>query len=251
MLAANEAVARKICNTQVPGIYRIHEDPDLAKLRDFREYAKTFGYKVGDVAHRQELQKLLTAVTGKVEEYAIHLALLRSLKQARYATQPIGHFGLAKKYYTHFTSPIRRYADLVVHRTLLGTRRYGLDELTKLATHVSLTERVAGEAEQESVELKRMEYFQRQLLDGKLDTLDAVVSTVRNFGIFVELTESLARGLVHISSLDDDFYNYDELRERLVGRKTKRIIQIGDKLRVQVARVDLFKRQIDFRVMAK
>ena len=96
-----------------------------------------------------------------------------------------------------------------------------------------------------------MEYFQRQLLDGKLDTLDAVVSTVRNFGIFVELTESLARGLVHISSLDDDFYNYDELRERLVGRKTKRIIQIGDKLRVQVARVDLFKRQIDFRVMAK
>ena len=251
MLAANEAVARKICNTQVPGIYRVHEDPDLAKLRDFREYAKTFGYKVGDVAHRQELQKLLTAVTGKVEEYAIHLALLRSLKQARYATQPIGHFGLAKKYYTHFTSPIRRYADLVVHRTLLGTRRYGLDELTKLATHVSLTERVAGEAEQESVELKRMEYFQRQLLDGKLDTLDAVVSTVRNFGIFVELTESLARGLVHISSLDDDFYNYDELRERLVGRKTKRIIQIGDKLRVQVARVDLFKRQIDFRVMAK
>ena len=251
MLAANEAVARKICNTQVPGIYRIHEDPDLAKLRDFREYAKTLGYKVGDVAHRQELQKLLTAVTGKVEEYAIHLALLRSLKQARYATQPIGHFGLAKKYYTHFTSPIRRYADLVVHRTLLGTRRYGLDELTKLATHVSLTERVAGEAEQESVELKRMEYFQRQLLDGKLDTLDAVVSTVRNFGIFVELTESLARGLVHISSLDDDFYNYDELRERLVGRKTKRIIQIGDKLRVQVARVDLFKRQIDFRVMAK
>ena len=249
MLAANEAVARKICNSQVPGIYRIHEDPDLAKLRDFREYARTFGYKVGDVAHRQELQKLLSAVTGKVEEYAIHLALLRSLKQARYATQPIGHFGLAKKYYTHFTSPIRRYADLVVHRTLLGTRRYGLEELTKLAAHVSVTERVAGEAEQESVELKRMEYFHRQLLAGKLDTLDAVVSTVRNFGIFVELTESLARGLVHISSLDDDFYHYDDLRERLVGKQTKRIIQIGDKLRVQVARVDLFKRQIDFRVV--
>ncbi len=249
MLAANEAVARKICTAQIPGIYRIHENPDLEKLRDFREYAKTFGYKVGDVAHRQELQKLLTAVTGKVEEYAIHLALLRSLKQARYAPQPVGHFGLSKKYYTHFTSPIRRYADLVVHRTLLGTRRYGLNELTKLSDHVSKTERVAGEAEQESVELKRMEYFHRQLLAGKLDTLDAVVSTVRNFGIFVELTESLARGLVHVSTLDDDFYHYDELREQLVGKRTKRIIQIGDKLRVQVARVDLFKRQIDFRVV--
>ena len=250
MLAANEAVAKHICQAQIPGIYRIHENPDLEKLRDFREYAKTFGHKVGDVAHRQELQKLLKAVTGKPEEYAIHLALLRSLKQARYAPQPVGHFGLSKKFYTHFTSPIRRYADLVVHRTLLGTTRYGLGELTKLSEHMSRTERTAGEAEHESVELKRLEYFQRQLTDGKCDTLDATVSGVRNFGFFVELTESLARGLVHVSALDDDFYHYDELRERLTGKRTKRVIQIGDKLRVQVARVDLFKRQIDFRVVA-
>ena len=104
---------------QVPCIYRIHEDPDLEKLRDFREYAQSFGYKVGDVAHRQELQKLLKQVEGKPEEYAINLNLLRSLKQARYSPNPAGHYGLAKKFYTHFTSPIRRYADLVVHRTLL------------------------------------------------------------------------------------------------------------------------------------
>ncbi len=293
MLAANEAVAKHICQLQIPCLYRIHEDPDLEKLRDFREYAQSFGYKVGDVAHRQELQKLLQQVEGKPEEYAINLNLLRSLKQARYSPNPVGHYGLAKKFYTHFTSPIRRYADLVVHRTLLTVmsrfgeglptpptpttarspergdlrsnpvrgqetgaqqgkvRRYSVGELARIAEHVSSTERVADEAETESVELKKLEYFQQQLLRGKLDVMEAVVCTVRNFGIFVELPDSLAQGLVHISTLEDDFYQYDERRERLVGRRTKRVIQIGDKLHVQVERVDAFKRQIDFRVVTK
>lgn len=260
MLAANEAVAKHICNRQVPCLYRIHEDPDLEKLKDFREYAQSFGYKVGDVSHRRELQKLLEAVRGKPEEYAINLGLLRSLKRASYSPKPVGHYGLAKKFYTHFTSPIRRYADLVVHRTLLSTlpgagsaenkpHRYSLQELTKIAEHVSTTERVADEAEEESVELKKIEYFQQQLATGKLEAMDAIISSVRNFGIFVELTESLVQGLVHISTLEDDFYHYDETRERLVGKRTKRVIQIGDKLKVQVARVDVFKRQIDFRVV--
>ena len=257
MLAANEAVAKHICQLQIPCIYRIHDDPDLEKLRDFRQYAQSFGYKVGDVAHRQELQKLLKQVEGKPEEYAINLALLRSLKRARYSPVPVGHFGLAKKFYTHFTSPIRRYADLIVHRTLLTLlagrkttpRRYSLQELTRAAEHISQTERVAAEAEEESVELKKLEYFQQQLERGKLAVMDAVVCTVRNFGIFVELPESLVQGLVHVSTLEDDFYQYDERLERLVGRRTKRIIQIGDKVRVQVARVDVFKRQIDFRVV--
>jgi ribonuclease R len=262
MLAANEAVAKHICQLQVPCLYRIHEDPDLEKLRDFREYAQSFGYKVGDVAHRQELQKLLKQVEGKPEEYAINLNLLRSLKQARYSPNPAGHYGLAKKFYTHFTSPIRRYADLVVHRTLLTlmlrgraehekARRYSVGELAKIAEHISTTERVAAEAESESVELKKLEYFQQQLEKGKLVAMEAVVCTVRNFGIFVELPESLMQGLVHISTLEDDFYHYDEKRERLVGKRTKRIIQIGDKLNVQVERVDVFKRQIDFRVVTK
>jgi ribonuclease R len=262
MLAANEAVAKHICQLQVPCVYRVHEDPDLEKLRDFREYAQSFGYKVGDVTHRQELQKLLKQVEGKPEEYAINLNLLRSLKQARYSPKPVGHYGLAKKFYTHFTSPIRRYADLIVHRTLLSVlqrgggsdakvRRYSLPELTRMAEHISTTERVADEAEKESVELKKLEYFQQQLQSGKLDIMEAVVCTVRNFGIFVELPDSLVQGLVHISTLEDDFYQYDERRERLVGRRTKRVIQVGDKVRVQVERVDTFKRQIDFRVVPK
>ena len=212
------------------------------------------------MTHRRELQKLLAAVKDKPEEYAINLALLRSLKQARYSPNPVGHYGLAKKFYTHFTSPIRRYADLVVHRTLLSamgvvtdtkpaSSRYSLPELGKIAEHVSRTERVADEAEEESVELKKLEYFQQQLMSGRLDAMDAVVSNVKNFGIFVELTESLVQGLVHISTLEDDFYYYDEQRERLVGKRTKRTIQIGEKLKVQVERVDVFKHQIDFRVV--
>lgn len=255
MLAANEAVAHHLCNRQIPCVYRIHEDPDPDKLRDFCEYAQSFGYKVGDVAQRRELQKLLAAVKGKPEEYAIELALLRSLKQARYSTQPVGHYGLAKKFYTHFTSPIRRYADLIVHRALVTTlsqrgRAMPMKELNEVAEHISRTERVADEAEKESVELKKLEYFQQQLMSGRLDVFDAVVSGVKNFGIFVELTESLVQGLVHISTLADDFYHFDETRERLVGKRTRRVIQIGDKLHVQVERVDVFKRQIDFRVMA-
>jgi ribonuclease R len=205
------------------------------------------------VTQRRELQKLLAAVKDKPEEYAVNLALLRSLRQARYSPQPVGHYGLSKKYYTHFTSPIRRYADLVVHRTLRGLiekgeRPQSVADLAKIAEHTSRTERVAAEAEKESVELKKIEYFQQQLLTGKLDTLEAVVSGVRNFGFFVELTESLVQGLVHVSTLADDFFHYDEVRERLVGKRTRRVIQIGDKLKVQVERVDVFKRQIDFGV---
>jgi ribonuclease R len=263
MLAANEAVARHLAGRQVPCVYRIHEEPDIEKLRDFGEYARSFGYKVGDVTQRRQLQRLLESVRDKPEEYAINLALLRSLKRARYATDPLGHYGLAKKFYTHFTSPIRRYPDLLVHRVLRdnagpagprdGQRDTGLcdvKELARIAAHVSHAERIAEEAETESVELKKIEYFQSQLRDGQLDAFDAVVCSVRNFGIFVELPETLVQGLVHISTLDDDFYHYEEQRGRLVGKRTRRVLQIGDKLKVQVERVDVFKRQIDFRVVA-
>jgi ribonuclease R len=249
MLAANEAVARHLCHKQIPCVYRIHEKPDPDKLREFREYAQTFGLKVGDLVHREQLRTLLASVADRPEKYAIHLRLLRSLKQARYAEQPVGHFGLAKKFYTHFTSPIRRYADLVVQRTLAGKHVYPPAELAKMAEHISQTERTATEAERESVELKKLEYFADQLQRGRRDTLAAVVSGVRNFGFFVELTDSLVSGLVHVSTLADDFYHYDADRERLVGKTTKRTIQVGDRRRVQVARVDLFKRQLDFCVV--
>lgn len=258
MLCANEAVARHICQLQIPGLYRIHEDPDPGKLRDYREYARSLGCKVGDVTQRRELQKLLAAVRGQPTEYAVTLGLLRSLKQARYSPQPVGHYGLAKKYYTHFTSPIRRYADLVVHRTLLATLNRTTPrpssprpDLARLAEHISQTERNAAEAEKESVELKKIEYFQRQLRAGQPETFTAVVCGVRNFGLFVELSASLVQGLVHVSTLTDDFYQHDAKAERLVGKRTRRVIKIGDRVTVQVDKVDLFKRQIDFRLVQK
>jgi ribonuclease R len=278
MLTANEAVARHLTRSQVPCVYRVHEDPSEENLREFAEYAATFGYKVGDVTNRKVLQRLLEQVKDKSEAYAINLALLRSLKRARYDAKPLGHYGLAKTDYTHFTSPIRRYADFIVHRVLDrqlskfpngGTGAspvkshhsttpplhhsifYDVAKLETIAAHISHTERVAQEAEQESVEMKRLEFFQNQLMEHKLDEFDAVVCNVRNFGMFVELPETLVQGLVHISTMDDDFYYYDEARNQLSGKRTKRIWRIGDKCRVIVERVDLFKRQIDFRMVVE
>lgn len=278
MLAANEAVARHLTRLQVPCIYRVHEDPSEENLREFAEYAATYGYRVGDVTNRKVLQRLLESVKDKPEAYPINLKLLRSLKRARYDEKPLGHYGLAKQDYTHFTSPIRRYADFIVHRVLdrqlskstagagiqpvkshhsttpplhHSTVFYDSSKLATIAAHISHTERVAQEAEQESKEIKRLEYFQTQLMTGKLDEFDAVVSNVRNFGLFVELPESLVQGLIHISTLDDDFYYYDEARNQLTGKRTKKIWRIGDKCRVMVARVDVFKRQIDFQMVTQ
>jgi ribonuclease R len=291
MLAANEAVARHLRRLQVPCLYRVHEDPSEENLREFAEYAATYGYRLGDVSNRKVLQRLLESVKDKPEAYPINLKLLRSLKRARYDEKPLGHYGLAKQDYTHFTSPIRRYADFIVHRILdrqlpkgsasvplaksgmgewesgrtakshsrpfahspihSSTPFYDSAALATIAAHISHTERVAQEAEQESVEIKRLEYFQTQLMTGKLDAFDAVVSNVRNFGLFVELPESLVQGLIHISTLDDDFYYYDEARNQLTGKRTKKTWRIGDKCRVTVARVDVFKRQVDFQMVTE
>src|SRR5437763_6031885 len=168
MLAANEAVARELKNRAVPAIYRIHEDPDPDKLAEYREFVLSFNYQVGDLTHRGEIQRLLAAIRGKPEEQALKIGLLKSLKRARYFPQPLGHYGLAKPNYLHFTRPIRRYADLVVHRVLAqhnGKRglRIDMSQIASVAEHISTTERIAADAEIESVRMKKLEFFQRQL----------------------------------------------------------------------------------------
>src|SRR5437773_898941 len=263
MLAANEAVARELKKRTIPTIYRVHENPDLEKLAEYREFALSFNYKVGDLTHRPELQRLLAAITGKPEEQALKVALLKSLKRARYAPQPLGHYGLAKANYLHFTSPIRRYADLVVHRALgrIGApsaagrpavRPYHPDmsEIASIAEHISATERNAADAEIDAAQMKKLEFFQRQLDERNPQIFRAAIVDVRNYGLMVELPDALITGLVHVSSLTDDFYLFEPARRQLMGRRSRKRFSVGDEVSVFVARVDAFKRQVDFAIAA-
>lgn len=255
MLIANEAVARATQENEVPSIYRVHEDPDAEKLAEYRDFVQTYGFKIGDISNRKELQKLIAMFRGEPEEYVLKLNLLKSLKRAAYEEHSKGHYGLAKEHYTHFTSPIRRYADLVVHRILSHVMRdkkgkspYQMGDLGAIADHVSTTERVAAEAEQEAVKLKQIEYFERQTQARKRDTFNAVITDVRNFGLFIELPDLMLSGLVHISTLQDDFYKFDALKFHVIGKEHGKIYKVGMKVKVVAAKVDRFKRQIDFRL---
>src|SRR5881392_39587 len=263
MLAANEAVARELKKRAIPTIYRVHENPDPEKLAEYREFALSFNYKVGELTHRAELQRLLAEIRGKPEEQALKVGLLKSLKRARYSPQPLGHYGLAKANYLHFTSPIRRYADLVVHRALgrdtAGTRgrparsagaprHPDMAEIASIAEHISVTERTAADAEIDAVQMKKLEFFQRQLDARNPQIFRATIIDVRNYGLMVELPDALVTGLVHVSSLTDDFYLFDSVRRQLIGRRSRKRFSVGDELSVFVVRVDAFKRQVDFAI---
>jgi len=261
MLAANEAVARELKKRAIPTMYRVHENPEPEKLAEYREFVLSFNYRVGDLTHRAELQRLLASIRGKPEEQALKIALLKSLKRARYAPQPLGHYGLAKANYLHFTSPIRRYADLVVHRALgrVGALRrpnaaarrsydHDMSEIASIAEHISITERTAADAEIEAAQMKKLEFFQRQLDERNPQIFRAAIIDVRNYGLMVELPDALITGLVHVSSLMDDFYAFEPTRRQLIGRRSRKRFSIGDNVRVFVARVDAFKRQIDFAI---
>lgn len=253
MLAANEAVARELKNRGMPTVYRVHENPDPDKLAEFRELILSHGVRVGDMTNRAELQRFLASIRGKPEEQALKIGLLKSLKRARYAAQPLGHFGLAKNNYTHFTSPIRRYADLIVHRSLAelanpGKARMDLSSMTSAAEHISITERTAAEAEMEAVKMKKLEFFERQLEARDPQVFRANIVDVRNYGLVVELPEVVLSGLVHVSSLTDDFYVFSAAQRRFIGRETRKRYSVGDELRVFVARVDRFKQQVDFAI---
>ncbi len=255
MLVANEEVARETKNCLLPSLYRIHEDPDPEKLSEFREIAMSYGFRAGDLAQREEVRKLLQSIKDHPAEYALKLSFLKSLKRATYDPSPIGHYGLAKVNYTHFTSPIRRYADLVVHRVMSfasngtsdsKTPRVSSVDLPKCSEHISNTERNGAEAEKESILLKKLEFFQKQLDSRSPDIFPAVIIDVRSFGLVVELPQFLLTGLIHVSQLSDDFYLFDSARLQFVGRSSRKTYRTGDAIRVMVSRVDTYKRQVDF-----
>lgn len=246
MLAANEAVAAALKRANKPCVYRIHEAPEPDRIGEFREKVLQYGYRAGDLTKRPEVQKLLATLRGKPDEAFLKVEFLKSLKRATYDIKPLGHYGLSKANYTHFTSPIRRYADLLVHRALAGESPGPAGDLSAAAAHISATERVSADAEKDSVQRKKLEYFERQLRMRPPETFAATVMDVRSYGLVVELPDVLFSGLIHVSQLPGDFYVFDSVQLVFRGKSTKKRYGVGTTLRVRVSRVDVHKRQVDF-----
>jgi ribonuclease R len=246
MLAANEAVATELSAHNIPFLRRAHADPEPFKLDEFAEFARSLGLEIDQPQSRFELQRLLAQAVGKPEEYAVHYGLLRSLKQANYTPEAEGHYALASNDYCHFTSPIRRYPDLQVHRQLIA-RLEGKkpsshhDELVVLAEHCTRTERRAEAAERELIRVKLLTYLE----DCIGDSFHAVIVGVQDFGLFCRLVELPVEGLIHVTSLADDYYYLEAGTHTLVGRRSGRRHRLGDRELVRIAHVDVDRRELD------
>lgn len=254
MLAANETVAEHMFRTHVPFVYRIHENPDEEKLAKFKEFIYNLGYAVQwtEEIQPKSFQDILEKVKGKNEETVVSTLLLRSMMQARYAPECIGHFGLAAPYYCHFTSPIRRYPDLQIHRIIkehlhgeIDEKRInGLKNIVGYASKQSSEmERKAQDAEREVDDLKKAEYMQDRI--GQ--EFEGIISSVTSFGVFVELPNTI-EGLVHITDLDDDYYIFNEAHLSLIGERTKKLYKLGDKVKVECVHVDITNREVFFKI---
>jgi ribonuclease R len=253
MLLANQTVATFLEAEAAPALYRIHEEPDILKVAKFEEFISGFGYSLAAPPaglRPRHFQKLIERIHGKPEEKPIAFLMLRTMQKARYAPENLGHFGLAADSYTHFTSPIRRYPDLVVHRALRATRHKllneeeredWLEELPETARHTSEMERRADDAERELLQWKKVKF----MADKVGDEFDGYVTGVAAFGLFIELVEHFVEGLVHISTMADDYYRFVDTAHLLRGENTQKVYRLGDKVKVQVIRVNMDVRQID------
>jgi ribonuclease R len=253
MLLANETVASFLETQEAPALYRIHEEPDILKVAKFEEFISGFGYSLAAPANAlrpRHFQKLLERIHGKPEEKPIAMLMLRTMQKARYAPENLGHFGLAAPSYTHFTSPIRRYPDLVVHRALRAARHQLLtaeareewqEELPEIARHTSEMERRADDAERELLQWKKVKF----MADKVGDEFEGYVTGVAAFGLFIELVEHFVEGMVHVSTMADDYYRYIETAHLLRGENTHKVYRLGDKVKVQVIRVNMELRQVD------
>lgn len=254
MLLANETVAGHLENSGMPALYRIHEPPDPLKVLQFEEFISAFGFTLGagdgGSVKPKHFQKLVEKIRGNPAERPIAFLMLRTMQKARYDAMNVGHFGLAAPTYTHFTSPIRRYPDLVVHRLLrevrhtkvTDERKAELDEdLPEVGRHTSEMERRAAEAEREILQWKKVRF----MADKVGDVFDGYITGVAPFGMFVELSDHYVEGLVHVSTMADDYYRYREQSHSLFGENSKKHYRLGDRVKVQIVRVDMERRQID------
>lgn len=258
MLVANETVAEHFHWLRVPFLYRIHEDPDQEKLMHFMQFAANFGYVVkgkGNSVHPRALQMLLEEIKGAKEETVISTVMLRSMKQAKYDAQSLGHFGLAAEFYSHFTSPIRRYPDLVIHRVIREVLEGGgaLSEkrnealtarMPDIAQHSSERERVAADAERDTEQMKKCEF----MLDKIGEEFDGIISSVTSFGMFVEL-DNTVEGLIRLSDLTDDYYHFQEQHMVLIGERTSKVYRIGDEVKIRIGNVNMNDHTIDFEMV--
>jgi len=256
MIAANEIVATEAQRRNLPVPFRVHEPPAEARRRDLNEFLKSIGHSVtGGKLSSSALQQILDRVAGGPEASLVSAVVLRSMSRARYDPKNIGHFGLASEVYAHFTSPIRRYPDLALHRVVVRTLiggdppldAWGGEGLASMTVHVSNQERLAERAERDSIALKKIEFMLRHLGD----EFAGAISGVTSFGFFVQLDQYFVEGLVHVSSLDDDYYRFVAESYALVGERRKRRFRLGDRVRVRVARVDKEEREIDFLLLAE
>lgn len=253
MLVANETVAQHLHDHAVPTLYRIHETPDPLKVAEFEEFIGTLGYSLAadpDGVQPKHFQKLVTRMRGTPEEKPIAFLMLRTMQKARYEPDNLGHFGLAAESYTHFTSPIRRYPDLVVHRTLRESRLKLMDQerqeqlvedMPEIARHTSERERRAADAERELVQWKKVRF----MADKVGDEFDGYVTGVSAFGLYIELVQHFVEGMVHVSTMADDYYRFVERSHLLKGENTGKVYRLGDRVSVQVIKVDMERRQVD------
>lgn len=252
MIAANVSAAHYLLKNKIPALYRIHDAPGAEKLADLREFLGELGLGLrgGDEPQAKDYAQLLVSIKGRADAHLIQTVLLRSLKQAQYSPDNIGHFGLAHDGYAHFTSPIRRYPDLLVHRAIRHLLAHGKaknfayshDNMQVFGEHCSMTDRRADEATRDAVNWLKCEFMQ----DKVGEEFDGVITSVTSFGLFVELDEIYVEGLVHVTSLDNDYYHFDPASHRLRGERTAKIYRLGDHIKVRVVRVDLDERKIDF-----
>ena len=257
MLVCNETIAEDYYWQGIPFVFRNHDQPDEEKIEGLKKLISAFGYRIkgkGEI-HPMEIQKLIEKVKDTPQEHIISRMVLRSMKQAKYQAENIGHFGLAAKFYCHFTSPIRRYPDLQIHRIIKEVIEGKLTEnrikhydsmLSEIAYHCSTTERTSDDAERETDRLKMAQYMQEHIGE----EYNGLISGVTSWGIYVEL-ENTVEGMVPLNEIDDDFYEYEEENLRVVGRRTGKIYMLGDEVRVRVIRTDIQARTIDFMFVEK